>query len=263
VTDRILGRAAAARNLSIDDFISSEVDAMGEISDEEIAAFYEENKEQVPGATLEELTPRIREFLRRGRGSEYVRKLRAESAATFLLEQPRIVVAADGPSRGPDDAAVTIVEFSDFQCPFCVRAVPIMNELLERYPKDVRLVYRHLPLDRIHPRARPAAEASACADEQGKFWGYHDAVFANSKSLLDEDLKRLAEETGLDVAAWEQCMAEGRFKQKVQEDFDAARSAGISATPAFIVNGVLVPGAKPVEAFAELVEAELAAGKGS
>jgi len=258
VTERIVERAAAARNLGVDEFVAAEVDAMGEISEEEVAAFYEEQKDKVPGMTLEELKPRIREFLRRERGTQYVRKLRDETSVTILLEQPRIAMAADGPSRGPDDAAITIIEFSDFQCPFCGRALPVMNELLEKYPDDVRLVYRHLPLDRIHSRARPAAEASACADEQGKFWPFHDLLFANSKALGDDDLRRFAGEVGLDIAAWEQCRAEGRTKQKVQQDFEDAQRAGITSTPTFLVNGILMGGAKPVERFSELIDAELA-----
>jgi len=258
-TQRLLERAAAARNLNVDDFVLAEVDAQGEISDEEVAALYDEQKDSLPG-TLEELAPKIREFMRRKRGSEYVQKLNAEKDFTLLLERPRIEMAADGPSRGPDDAAITIIEFSDFQCPYCSRAVPVIDEVLERYPDDVRIVYRHLPLDRIHARARPAAEASLCADDQGKFWPFHDQLFANAKTLADEDLKRFAEAAELDVTAWEQCIAEGRFKQKVQQDVDAATSAGITSTPAFLVNGIFVGGAKPVDHFVTIIDAELATG---
>jgi protein-disulfide isomerase len=256
-TERILERAAAARNQSTEDYVLAEVDAQGEIGDEEIAAFYDERKDTLSG-TLEEFTPKIREYLRMQRGAEYVKKLRAETGFTLLLEQPRIEVAADGPSRGPDDAAVTIIEFSDFQCPYCSRALPVIDEVLERYPNDVRIVYRHLPLDRIHARARPAAEASLCADDQGKFWPYHDQVFANAKTLADEDLKRFAEAAELDVAAFEQCVAAGSFKQKVQQDVDAAIAVGITSTPAFLVNGILLGGAKPVEQFVTIIDAELA-----
>ena len=256
-TQRILEQAAAARNLSTEDYVLAEVDAQGGISDEEVAALYNEQKDNLT-ETLEDLTPRIREYLRRKRGAEFVQKLSAEKSVTLLLEQPRIEMAADGPSRGPDDAAVTIIEFSDFQCPYCSRAIPVINEVLERYPDDVRFVYRHLPLDRIHARARPAAEASLCADEQGKFWPFHDQVFANAKTLSDEDLKRFAGEAELDVAAWEQCLAEGRFKQKVQQDMDAALGAGITSTPTFLVNGLLVGGAKSVDRFVTIIDAELA-----
>jgi predicted DsbA family dithiol-disulfide isomerase/uncharacterized protein (DUF1778 family) len=256
-TQRVLEQAAATRNLSVDDYVLAEVDAQGEISDEEVAALYDEKKDSL-SETLEELAPKIREFLRRKRGTDYVQQLSAEMDFTLLLEPPRIEMAADGPSRGPDDAAVTIIEFSDFQCPYCSRAIPVINEVLERYPDDVRIVYRHLPLDRIHARARPAAEASLCADDQGKFWPFHDQLFANAKTLADEDLKRFAEEAELDVAAWEQCVAEGRFKQQVQQDIDAAIGAGITSTPTFLVNGILLGGAKPVDRFVTIIEAELA-----
>jgi protein-disulfide isomerase len=256
-TERILEKAAAARNMNTNDYVLAEVDAQGEISDEEIAAFYDERKDQL-NQTIEELTPNIRKYLRMQRGAEYVEQLHADAGYTLLLEQPQIEMAADGPSRGPDDAAVTIIEFSDFQCPYCSRALPAINEILEHYPNDVRIVYRHLPLDRIHARARPAAAASLCADEQGEFWAYHDQLFANAKALSEEDLKRYAEAVELDVAAFDLCVAEGRFEAKVQEDFEAAMSAGISSTPAFLVNGIFVGGAKPFAHFEKIIDAELA-----
>jgi len=230
-----------------------------EISDEEVAAFYDERKGDMQ-EPFEALVPRIRTYLKMKRGADYVKKLRAETNFNILLERPRIEMAAVGPSRGPDDAAVTIIEFSDFQCPYCSRALPEINLILERYPNDVRIIYRHLPLDRIHPRARAAAEASLCADDQGKFWPFHDLLFANAKTLADEDLSRFAKDVELDVAAFEQCITEGRFKQKIQEDVDAATGAGITSTPAFLVNGIFVGGAKPVDHFAEIIDAELASG---
>ncbi|MBW2287376.1 MAG: DsbA family protein [Deltaproteobacteria bacterium] len=258
-TETILGRTAAARNLSIEDYLLAEVAAQGEISDEEVAAFYDERKGDMQ-EPFEALVPRIRTYLKMKRGADYVKKLRAETNFNILLERPRIEMAAVGPSRGPDDAAVTIIEFSDFQCPYCSRALPEINLILERYPNDVRIIYRHLPLDRIHPRARAAAEASLCADDQGKFWPFHDLLFANAKTLADEDLSRFAKDVELDVAAFEQCITEGRFKQKIQEDVDAATGAGITSTPAFLVNGIFVGGAKPVDHFAEIIDAELASG---
>ena len=161
----------------------------------------------------------------------------------MLLEPPRVTVAAEGPSLGPADAPVTIIEFSDFQCPYCGRAASTVKQIHERYPKQVRIVYRNLPLDSIHPNARPAAEAAACADAQGRFWEFHDRLFANQRALAPEDLQRYAKEIGLDMAAFDQCVKDRKSQAKVDGDLAAANEAASNAgkrglgTPAFFVNG--------------------------
>jgi len=129
--------------------------------------------------------------------------------------------------------------------------------VLAKYPEQVRFVYRHFPLG-SHPRARPAAEASLCADEQQKFWPFHDRVFQSPSALSDEDLLRYAGELGLDQAAFEKCFREDRFAAQVDRDLQAAREAGVTGTPAFFVNGVLLSGSKPAEEFFELIDSELA-----
>jgi protein-disulfide isomerase len=175
-------------------------------------------------------------------------------------------VAAEGPSLGPAGAPVTIVEFSDFQCPYCARAGGIAKEIQQRYPSQVHFVYRHLPLERIHPNARGAAEASACADAQGRFWDFHDKLFANQRALGAEDLQRYAKELGLDAAAFNQCVKERKFQAQVDRDLADAAAAAEGAgkaglgTPSFFVNGILISGAKPPEEFYRLIDAELARG---
>jgi protein-disulfide isomerase len=166
----------------------------------------------------------------------------------------------EAPSRGPAGAPVTIVEFSDYQCPFCKRAEPTVEQLLKRYPEQVRVVYRHFPLDG-HADARPAAEAAACAHDQGKFWEYHALVFQSSPKLSKETLRELAGKAALDVAAFDACLAEGRHQATVQTDLEAGREAGVSGTPAFFVNGIPLSGARSLQDFVKLVDAELAKGK--
>jgi protein-disulfide isomerase len=261
VKQRVLRAEAARRNLTEQDLIDAEVAAMGELSDEKVAQFYEDRIDQMDGQSLEEVAPRIRDHLMNLRAQRAMEKIARSVNAEIFLERPRVDVAADGPSKGPANAPVTIIEFSDFQCPFCSRALPVIEEVMTRYPNEVRFVYRHLPLDRIHPRARIAAEASLCAHDQGRFWDYHDLIFANATTLGDEDLKRFAEELNLDVAAWEQCVAERKFAEKIDADIAAAASAGIAGTPAFTINGVLFSGAKPVEDFVSVIESELERGK--
>jgi protein-disulfide isomerase len=186
-----------------------------------------------------------------------------QAAVGIQLEPPRFEVAALGPSRGPSEATVTIVEFSDFQCPYCRRAGAILDELLERYPDDVRVVYRHMPLESIHPRARPAAVASLCAEQQGLFWEFHDAVFAGPNPLEDADLLQLATGIGADLEAFDACRASGSHEARVDADVAAARELGITGTPAFLVNGVMLRGAQPVAAFERIIEHELALARGA
>ena len=257
IIEGIISAEAAQRNLTEEEFIDAEVAAMGEVSDEEVAQFYQERIDQMRDQPLEEVAPRIRDYLTQFRAQQVAEKLLNEADVARFLAPPRVDVDADGPSKGPANASVTIIEFSDFQCPFCSRALPVIEELMARYPDDVRLVYRHLPLDRIHSRARITAEASLCAHDQDQFWAYHDLLFANPGAFGDEDLKRFAEELNLDVAAWEQCLAERKFAAEIDADIEAARSVGITGTPAFIINGVILSGAKPVEDFVSVIESEL------
>jgi protein-disulfide isomerase len=216
------------------------------------------------GATRDQVADRIRSFLDEQRTAEITADLRKRANVTLLLEPPRVTVAAEGPSLGPADAPVTIIEFSDFQCPYCGRASSTVKQIHERYPKQVRIVYRNLPLDSIHPHARPAAEAAACAHAQGRFWEFHDRVFANQRAITPPDLQRYAKEVGLDVAAYDQCVTERKFQALVDLDLKAAAAAASSAgkrglgTPAFFVNGILLSGAKPASEFYQLIDAELA-----
>ena len=230
------------------------------VTDQEVTAFYEQNKARVGNQTLEQLTPRIRTHLEQEKKqqvwTQYINGLRDQAKVVVLLAQPRVKVAADGPARGPQGAPVTIVEFSDFQCPFCRRAEGTVKQLLEHYHDQVRFVYRHFPLE-MHPRARPAAEAAACADEQGRFWDYHEKLFSNPPALEDADLQRYATELGLDTTAFQQCVAEHKTKDVVSADFEAGKAAGVSGTPAFFVNGLMISGARPMDSFTKVIDKEL------
>lgn len=256
IADRIVQSEASRRGLSEEELLRLEVEALGPVSDADVEAFYAENKQQLGGAALENVSDRIRDFLQDRQQGEARTALRKKAEVVVHLEAPRAEIAATGPAKGPENARVTIIEFSDFQCPFCRRVLPTLDRVLEKYPNDVRVVYRNMPL-RNHSRARPAAEAALCADEQGKFWAYHDLLFENSRQLGDEDLSRYAQEAGLDGEAFTQCFEENRFASQVNADVDEGREAGVSGTPAFFVNGILLSGAKPAEDFYRVIEAEL------
>lgn len=259
IEERALAREAKSRGVAVDALIAEEVAARGPVTDEQVAAFYEENRARIQGRTLEELKADIRSHLETEREREVRSAIVARAPATVHLQPPRIEVSSSGPSMGPADAPVTLIEFADFQCPFCSRALPVIRSLRERYPTQLRVVFKHLPLSSIHPRARPAAEASVCAEQQGKFWEFHDRVFQNASALADEDLRGHASQLGLDLAAFDACLQGTEHAARISADLTEAAAAGISGTPAFVLNGVLVRGLQPPDAFAAMIDRELAA----
>ena len=154
-------------------------------------------------------------------------------------------------------AKVTVVEFSDFHCPFCRRVQPTLTQLLAKYPTAVKLVYKHMPLDQLHPQARRAAEASWCAQQQGKFWQYHDLLYAGGPDGSDATLSAVAGRAGLDPAVYQECMASGKAAEVVQQQVDEGAKFGVSGTPGFFVNGRFLNGAVPLETFVQVIDEEL------
>jgi protein-disulfide isomerase len=263
IAQRLLEAEAKKAGQDADALLESEARKRTSIADDEVQGFYDEHKASFGERPVEEVKKQIRDHLERRRAPEaareYVDSLRKAANAAVLLERPRLAIEPVGPARGPADAPVTIVEFSDYQCPFCRRAEPTLNEVLSRYQGKVRFVFRHFPLDRIHPLARGASEAAACADQQGKFWEYHGELFAENAQLDRAGLDALAEKTGLDTAAFKLCMDERRTQALVQKDVEAGAAAGVSGTPAFFINGIPLQGALPVGDFQQVIEEELAA----
>lgn len=166
------------------------------------------------------------------------------------------VPVGEAHTKGPEDAKVTIVEWSDFQCPFCSRVNPTLAQVREEYPEKVKIVFRQFPLS-IHPNAWKAAEASLCAHEQGEFWAMHDAMFADQRNLGVDSLKTMAEELGLDTEEFATCLDSDEYSDAVQADFDAGREAGVSGTPAMFINGRFISGAVPFEQIASVIDSEL------
>jgi protein-disulfide isomerase len=161
-------------------------------------------------------------------------------------------------SIGPADAPITIVEFSDYQCPFCRRWFQqVYRGLFNAYPGQIRLVFRNLPLTSIHPDAFAAAEAAMCAGEQNAYWEYHDKLFSN-ELLGDEVYIRYASDLNLDIDSFETCIKERKFKDEIQSDIDFAISLGVRSTPTFFVNGLAIVGAQPIGVFSEIIDKELA-----
>lgn len=174
----------------------------------------------------------------------------------YPLDIVRVPVAATGPSRGPQTAPVTIVEFADFQCPFCARLQPTLEQLIAKYGDKVRLVFRQFPLQ-FHTHAQKAAEASLCAWEHGKFWEMHDAMFENQQALYVDSLKAKAAALGLNADAFNSCLDSGKYADQVQRDLDDGAAAGVSGTPAIFINGRFLSGTVPLEQLSQIVDDEL------
>jgi protein-disulfide isomerase len=153
---------------------------------------------------------------------------------------------------------VTIVEFSGFDWPLCKRVLPTLTQLESQYGNNVKPVFRDDPIDQLHPGAHKAHEAARCANEQEKFWAYHDVLFSNALKASPEQLKAYAQEVGLDISAFEQCVSSGKYQAAVQQDVGEGTRAGVTGTPAFCINGRLVSGAQPLESFMRVIEDELA-----
>lgn len=172
------------------------------------------------------------------------------------------VPIGDSPVRGPSEAWVTIVEFADFQCPYCARVQPTLDQIRQVYGDDVRLVFKHMPL-RFHERAVPAALAAECASEQGRFWQMHDLLFQNQPAFSDGQLRGYAERLDLDLGRFDACTTSAAAAERVESDASLARELRVPGTPAFFVNGRLIDGAVPFEDFAPVIDEALERARSS
>jgi protein-disulfide isomerase len=182
-----------------------------------------------------------------------------QPAAASTPQYVRYKVPTDGfPSLGPADAPITLVEFADFQCPYCRQwEQQTYQPLLQAYPGEIRIVYRDLPLTSIHPNAMPAAEAAQCANEQGKFWEFHDKLFS-TETLSPEVYTQYAQELGLDMTKFNDCVSTHKYAKTIQDDSDFAIGLGVNSTPTFFINGLALIGAQPLTAFTSVIDKELA-----
>lgn len=265
IAEKLLQREAARREISVQRLIETEVKAKVRVTDREVNAFYRERKDSVP-APEPVVKAAFRRYLEEQKEAdltkELVESLRSRARVQVHLEAPvpiadEYLVVPGASFKGPKNAPVTIVEFSDFQCPFCAKAQAVLERVLETYPNEVKLVYRHFPLER-NPHAKLAAEAAECAAQQGRFWEYHDRVFANASQLSPARLQALAEALRLDVQAFATCLDAGKARARVAEDLADGREAGVTATPTFFINGRIVEGAPPFTTFAKIIDLQLA-----
>jgi protein-disulfide isomerase len=264
IDDRLLAREAKRRNVSLEALINTEITSKAAaVTPEQIQKVYELNKDQLqkPESEVEgQIVSAIRDQHVATRRREFAKSLRANAKVTVYLEPPapfRAVVGVDGPSRGPADAPVTIVEFEDFQCPFCKKAQDTVEQVLLQYKDRVRLVHRDFPLQPLHPAAWKAHEAARCAEEQGKFWEYRDLLYKNAPAAGPEQLTMYASQLGMDSGDFKKCLESGKFKAVVQRDEDEGFRLGLQGTPAFFINGRPLSGAQPESEFSRMIEEEL------
>jgi len=264
IADQLLDQEAKKRGVSREQLLKQEVkDKVTPVTDAEVEKVYNDNKDKVGGRTLAELKAPITQQLQNSREQqrqqEFIRELRKTAAIKMELKPPMVNVATDGaPVRGNANAPVTIVEFSDFQCPFCARAEGEIVKVRDTYKDQVKIVYKDYPLP-IHPNAPKAAEASRCAGEQDKYWEYHDVLFANHSALEVPNLKKFAADLKLDTAKFDTCLDSGKYADEIAKDMAEGSRVGVSGTPAFFINGRLLSGAQPFSAFQEAIDDALAA----
>ncbi|MEZ5286545.1 MAG: thioredoxin domain-containing protein [Vicinamibacterales bacterium] len=264
VGDLLIEDAAKAASLSVADYTERELGKrIQKVSDADVQRFYDENKERAQGRSLDDLRQPIVEYLQSQRQAQaraqLVDELRSKAGEVrVLLDPPRMEVAlGEAPSTGDAGAPVTIVEFSDYQCPFCGRVTPTMARVMEEYDGKIRRVFKDFPLP-SHPQAPKAAEAARCAGDQGKYWEMHERLFANQQALQVADLKKTAGQIGLDQAKFDQCLDTGRFTAQVEADVAQGEALGVNSTPTLYINGRPLIGAQPYELFKQVIDEELA-----
>ncbi len=265
IVQRLLEQEAKRRGITVEALVKADIlSKVPGVTDAEVARFMSENKARLRGEAAE-LRPKVREYLTNERVTSqrrtYVAGLRQKTPVEVLLKEPepiRMVVKVDGAfAKGPKDAPVTIVEFSDFHCPFCRGAVATLQDVMRQYPGKVKWVYRDFPIPSLHPQAAKAAEAARCAGEQGKFWEYHDVLFESQNQATLADFKRFADQLKLESKRFAACLESGRHQAAVQSDMDDGARLGITGTPTFFINGRLLVGNQPVDNFKRIIETEL------
>ena len=270
VDDYLIQQAAKKEKLSVADYVKREVDdkVVAKVDDTTAKKFYDDNKDKIPAlktaGSYDKIKDRLIAALRQRAAQEeheqLLARLRKDGGAKIMLEAPRLNVnvgAASHPTLGPKNAPVTMIEFADFQCPYCKRSEDAVKAVHDKYGDRVRLVFMDFPLS-FHPHAMPAANAARCAGAQDKFWPYHDVLFADQSKLEPNDLKATAKKLGLDMAKFNACFDKSQYDQAIQKDLEEGHKLNVSGTPTFFIDGREIVGAEPPENFETIIDEELA-----
>ncbi len=262
--DKVHGEAAKKAGTSLEQYIDEKVLKDPKISDGEYKKFVEEKK--IPKEQLnDQLKERIMQYMKAQKKQEemtgLIAKLSKDHKVELYFGKPNVKVnveVGNAAFAGKKDAKVTIVEFSDFECPFCSRGAAVANEIKKAYGNKILLAFKQFPLP-MHPKAKGASEAALCVNEQSsdKFWKYHDKLFANQDKLDPENLAKFAKEVGAKEADFKACFESHKYAKAVQDDLDYGSKLGVRSTPTFFINGRLISGAQPFENFKEIIDEEL------
>jgi protein-disulfide isomerase len=265
VVERLFDREAKARGISREQLLKDEVD--GKVpapTAKEIQDLYDQNRARVGTRTVAELTPEIAEALvQRARGVRaraFEQELRAKTKITIALQQPRadVPIPADAQILGPKDAKVTLVEYSDYLCPYCHRAQEVVDKVVAANPKTLRFVHRDFLLGR--PRSLAVAKAALCAGDQGKFWEFRGSLLTQPGDWSDAYLNQRAAALGLKPEPFNACLASTKYEAQIQASSADASNLGVTGTPTFFINGRRMTGVRSVEQLQEAIDAELKAG---
>jgi protein-disulfide isomerase len=261
IADRLMALEAKRRGVTTEELARTEIDAKVTLpAPGDLETLYEGMKDRFGGMSKEDALVQMAEGMRRQktvqRRTEFINSLRGLNGVKVLMEAPRTTVAAVGRMRGNEQAPITIVEFSDFECNFCSRASATLKRVESTYGDKVRVVFRDYPLP-IHRGATRAAEAAQCAGDQGKFWEMHDRLFAKGGAIAETDLRKFANEAGVDGVAFEQCLSSGKHTATWKASQEEGARLGVASTPTFFINGRMISGAMPYETFAKVIDEEL------
>jgi len=264
IDERLREAEAKKRGISVEELHRKEVVEKATTPPAELVeSIYSRNHDRFAGSTKEAALARISELLveraEASRQAEFGEELRAGKTIDVRLDPPRVEVAipASAPTMGAASAPVTIVEFTDYQCPFCHRAQSTIEEVLKRYEGKVRFVHLDFPLD-SHPGAVPAARAARCAGQQGRFWEYHKSLMSSPGSLDTKDLTGRAARLNLDGSRFAACIGSDDLDDAIRSDLEQGAALGVTGTPAYFINGRMISGARPLETFTTAIDAELA-----
>jgi len=263
VIKALLEEEARARGITVDDLKKQLIPGKVEVPKSKVDEVYEENASLFANMSQDEAKERIRLDLesheKMAKYKTAVEELRRKAKVEMFLSAPPPLMAsvgADGPAKGSADAPVTIVVFSDFQCPYCKQAIPVLNQVMQAYGNDVRLIFKHLPLSSIHPQALGAAQAAVCAEKQGRFWDYHDRLFASSPNLSPLILEKIASDIGLNTGEFSSCLNGEESRSAVLRDLQVANKLGIQGTPTFVINGQVFKEAISFESVKKIINEE-------
>jgi len=260
--EKLLQSEAAQRGITKDQLLQQELQGkVKEPTEDDVKSYYEANKQRINQPLLQ-ISSQIYNFLKTQNYNQakatFVEQLKQSRGVRVSLSPLREgIETAGSPTQGPENAPVTLVEFSDFQCPYCANLFRTLHQILDKYGSQIRLVYRNFPLVQIHPHAEKAAEAGLCAADQGQFWPMHDLMFQTQRQLTEEDLKVKAAQLKLNLDQFNSCLASGQHAGQIKLDLSAGAKLGVAGTPALFINGRFISGAVPFDDIAKIIDEEL------